>query len=61
VVLNSKNLVLLFVFREGAIDRLVNIYKNVVHKTGVRFFFSFFFKKIWVFATKVGLFFNCVF
>lgn len=26
--------------REGAIDRLVNIYKNVVHKTGVSLFLS---------------------
>lgn len=42
VVFTEKNLMLLFVFREGAIDRLVNIYKNVVHKTGVIFFtFSF--------------------
>lgn len=36
VLLTGKSLTLWFVFREGAIDRLVNIYKNVVHKTGVR-------------------------
>lgn len=34
---------------------MVNIYKNVVHKTGVRVF-SFSFKNIWVFATKQACF-----
>lgn len=45
----------LFVFREGAIDRLVNIYKNVVHKTGV-IFFSFL--NICVLTTKIVQIFN---
>lgn len=38
VLFTARSLTLCFVFREGAIDRLVNIYKNVVHKTGVRVF-----------------------
>lgn len=55
VLFPTRSLTLCFVFREGAIDRLVNIYKNVVHKTGVRVF-SFSFKNIWVFATKQACF-----
>lgn len=31
----TSETLLLFPNREGAIDRLVNIYKDVVHKTGV--------------------------
>lgn len=38
VLFTTRSFTLWFVFREGAIDRLVNIYKNVVHKTGVRVF-----------------------
>lgn len=43
VVLNERSHAFVcFLSREGAIDRLVNIYKNVVHKTGVIFFVLFF-------------------
>lgn len=31
----APSLLFVLVLREGAIDRLVNIYKDVVHKTGV--------------------------
>lgn len=35
-------LLVVFCSREGAIDRLVGIYKDVVHKTGVSIFSSVF-------------------
>lgn len=55
VLVTARSLTLCFVFREGAIDRLVNIYKNVVHKTGVRVF-PFSFQNLLVFATKGACF-----
>lgn len=59
VVLNERSHAFVcFLSREGAIDRLVNIYKNVVHKTGVIFLVLFL--SILLFATKINLLFNHV-